>query len=344
MDRDTGIATEVNLLEELVMKKRFVAIWIIWSLIGVSLIYVVLASSSKSTALSTIGMVVSTAPIFGLLLTLGSPKASQQFKEWLRNDENSIYYVVGAFTLLFALPGLVTLTFDPYVTTIFAFTVFAVLASLKFLNKTDSTFGWTDMALWLILWIPFDLRWSMELHPSLNYTWWSISISVIAIIGWYGYRDAEIGINLVPKFKDLYIALLALIMIMVVAIPPGIITGFLTFAIPDTFNIQKSAIHFIGLFLTVALPEELFFRGLLLRGLERVSSKKWVPMAVSSLAFGLMHWNNISGLNMQMTYVFLATLAGLGYGWAYKKSGNNLLAAILTHTLVDWIWKLVLVG
>ena len=200
------------------------------------------------------------------------------------------------------------------------------------------------MALWLILWIPFDLRWSMELHPSLNYTWWSISISVIAIIGWYGYRDAEIGINLVPKFKDLYIALLALIMIMVVAIPPGIITGFLTFAIPDTFNIQKSAIHFIGLFLTVALPEELFFRGLLLRGLERVSSKKWVPMAVSSLAFGLMQWNNISGLDMQITYVFLATLAGLGYGWAYKKSGNNLLAAILTHTLVDWIWKLVLVG
>ena len=67
-------------------------------------------------------------------------------------------------------------------------------------------------------------------------------------------------------------------------------------------------------------------------------------MAVSSLAFGLMHWNNISGLDMQITYVFLATLAGLGYGWAYKKSGNNLLAAILTHTLVDWIWKLFLVG
>lgn len=326
------------------MKKRFFSLWIICSLIGAALIYFVLMTSSKNTGLPIIGMVVSTAPLFGLLLTLGSPKASKQFKEWLIKEEKSIYYVVGLITLLFALPGLVTLTFDPYTTTIFAFTIFAVMASLKYLNKTNSNFGWTDMVLWIILWIPFDLRWSMELHPLLNYTWWSIGISVIAIIGWYGYRDAKIGINLVPKFKDVYIALLALVMIMVVVIPPGIITGFLSFAIPDTFNIQKSAVHFIGLFLTVALPEELFFRGLLLRGLERVSPKKWIPMAVSSLAFGLMHWNNISGLDMQVTYVFLATLAGLGYGWAYKKSGNNLLAAILTHTLVDWIWKLVLVG
>jgi membrane protease YdiL (CAAX protease family) len=92
------------------------------------------------------------------------------------------------------------------------------------------------------------------------------------------------------------------------------------------------------------LPEELFFRGLLLRGLEKVSSKKWVPMVVSSLAFGLMYWNNVSGLDTQITYITLATLAGLGYAWAYKKSGNNILAAILTHTLVDWIWRLILAG
>jgi membrane protease YdiL (CAAX protease family) len=57
-----------------------------------------------------------------------------------------------------------------------------------------------------------------------------------------------------------------------------------------------------------------------------------------------MHWNNISGLQMQITYVSLATLAGLGYAWAYKKSGNNLLAAMLAHTLVDWVWRLIFAG
>jgi membrane protease YdiL (CAAX protease family) len=65
-------------------------------------------------------------------------------------------------------------------------------------------------------------------------------------------------------------------------------------------------------------------------------------MLISSLAFGIKHWNNVDALSMQITYVSLATIAGLGYGWAYKKSGNNLFAAILVHTLVDWVWKLLL--
>jgi membrane protease YdiL (CAAX protease family) len=73
-------------------------------------------------------------------------------------------------------------------------------------------------------------------------------------------------------------------------------------------------------------------------------ARKWIPLVISSLAFGLMHWNNVSGLSTQITYVSLATIAGIGYGWAYRKSGNNLLAAILVHTLVDWVWKLCLAG
>ena len=291
-----------------------------------------------------IAMVTSTAPLLGLLLALGSPKAAQFFKNWLRDDKNSIYYTAGGITLMFALPGILTLTFNPYTTAIFAFIIFAVFGSLKQLNNNTFSLSWIDVALWVLLWIPFDMRWSMEMHPQLDYTWWSICISVVTVIGWYGYRGAEIGFDLVPKFKDFYIALLALFMIMVVVVPPGIISGFLTFAIPETFNVQKSAAHFVGLFLTVALPEELFFRGLLYRGLQKVSSKKWIPFVVSSLAFGLMHWNNVNDLTMQITYISLATIAGMGYAWAYKKSGNNLFAAILTHTLVDWVWKLMLAG
>jgi membrane protease YdiL (CAAX protease family) len=326
------------------MKKRLLILWLIWTLLGAALIFTVASSDSKNTAISVIAMVISTSPLLGLLLALGSPKALQQFKAWLQKNNNSMVYTAGAITVLFALPGLLTNSFNPYTTTILAFMVFAVFGSLKKFNSESFKLNWNDMALWMLLWIPFDLRWPMEMHPLLGYTWWAMVVSVIAVIGWQGYRNADIGFNLVPKFKDLYIALLALIMIMVVTVPIGLASGFLTFAIPEKFNVAKSVAHFIGLFLTVALPEELFFRGLLLRGLEKVSSKKWIPMVVSSLAFGLMHWNNVSGLSTQITYIILATLAGLGYAWAYKKSGNNLLAAILTHTLVDWIWRLVLAG
>ena len=326
------------------MKKRLLILWLIWTLLGAALIFQVASSDSKNTMMSIVAMVISTAPLLGLLLALGSPKALQQFTGWLERDSNSMFYTAGGITLLFALPGLLTTTFNPYTTTIFAFIVFAVFNSLKRLNSESFKLSWNDIALWMLLWIPFDLRWSMEMHALLGYTWWAMAISVIAVIGWRGYRKADIGFKLVPKLKDLYITLLALLMIMVVVVPAGLITGFLTFAVPERFDVPKLAAHFIGLFLTVALPEELFFRGLLLRGLEKVSSKKWVPMVVSSLAFGLMHWNNVSGLSTQITYITLATLAGLGYAWAYKKSGNNLFAAILTHTLVDWVWRLVLAG
>jgi membrane protease YdiL (CAAX protease family) len=326
------------------MKNKFLVLWIIWTLVGAALIYGVSALDSKNSIVAIISNLVSLAPLMGIMLALGSPKAWQQFNEWLQKDKRSIYYTAGSITLLFAIPGILTNNFNPYYTVIFAFIVFAVFGSLKQIKSKTFQLSWVDVALWMILWIPFDLRWFMKMYPLLDYTWWSIAISVVAVIGWYGYRNADIGYRLVPNLKDLYIALIALAGIMVLVVPPGLITGFLTFAVPETFDIPKLAAHFIGLFLTVALPEELFFRGLLLRGLEKVSSKKWVPMVVSSLAFGLMHWNNVSTLPTQITYVALATIAGLGYAWAYKKSGNNLLAAILTHTLVDWVWKLVLAG
>ena len=280
----------------------------------------------------------------GFLLAMGSLKSMQQMNEWLDGDKNSIYYLAGGMSVMFVVPGILTNTFNPYTTAIFASIVFAVFGSLRNLRNQEFALNWTDIVLWIILWIPFDLRWSTDMQPHLDYFWWSISVSLVAVIGWAGYRRADIGFRLVPQIKDLYISLLALLMIMIVVIPPGIITGFLKFAFPSAFDVSKLVIHFLGLFLTVALPEELFFRGILYRGLEKVLTKKWVFMFVSSLVFGLMYWNNISFLSMQITYVSLATIAGLGYAWAYKKSGNNLLAAILTHTLVDWVWKLFLAG
>jgi membrane protease YdiL (CAAX protease family) len=326
------------------MKGRFFILWLVWSLAGAALIYGVSGPGSKQTVMEFISVAVSISPLLGLMLALGSSKVAQQCKAWLQRDKNSVYYTAGGITLLFAIPGILTNTFNPYYTTIFVFIVLAVFGSLKKIRSETFSLGWADLALWIILWIPFDLRWFTEMYPTLGYTWWSIAVSVVALIGWHGYRSAEIGYRLAPKFKDLYIAFIALIAIMVLVVPPGLITGFLTFSAPESFDIPKLTAHFIGLFLTVALPEELFFRGLLLRGLEKVSSRKWVPVVVSSLAFGLMHWNNVNGLTIQITYVFLATIAGFGYAWAYKKSGNNLLAAILTHTLVDWIWKLVFAG
>jgi membrane protease YdiL (CAAX protease family) len=328
------------------MKNRFGILWIIWTLIGVALVYGVSASKSESSTISIIANVISLSPLLGLLLTLGSGKAAGQFNNWLRRNTNSLVYVSGGISFLAILPGIMTFNFNPYYWVIFAAGVFSVLGVLQQTKNEECSFTWTDLALWILLWIPFDLRWSMELLPgaSETYTWWSIAISLIAVIGWSGLRGADIGFNLVPKFKDILVALIALAIIMAFVVPPGLLTGFLKFNVPESYNIPKVALHFVGLFLTVALPEELFFRGILLRGLDKMFSKKWLPLVISSLAFGLMHWNNVSTLSTQITYVALAAIAGAGYGLAYRKSGNSLFAAILVHTLVDWVWKLILAG
>ncbi len=326
------------------MKLRFYVLWSIWTLSGALLIYVAMISDPDNTPVSVFGSVVSLSPLLGLMLTLGSPGASHFFNDWLLANKKSPYYIAGAISFLYALPGMLTGNFDPYLTVIFVFIVLVVFKVLYGAGAKAFRLGWRDAAIWILLWIPFDLRWYPNMQAGLDYTWWAIALSVIAVIGWQGYRRADIGYNLVPKLKDLIIAIVSLVMIMAIVTPPGLATGFLTFAIPGSYDVPKLAAHFTGLFLTVALLEELFFRGILLRGLENVFSKKWLPLAISSLAFGLMHWNNVDALSTKIIYVSLATIAGFGYGWAYRRSGNNLLAAIVVHTLVDWIWKLFLTG
>lgn len=324
------------------MKSKFISLWIIWTFLAALLIYAAIASGSSNNELIILAKVINLSPLLGIMLTLGSVEASDEFKKWINFNKNSSFYITGVIIFLFAIPGLLTNNFNPYHTIILAFIILAVFGVMQQNRAEEFKFNWSDLAIWLLLWIPFDLRWYDGMQENLDYSWWSVAISVVAILGWYAFRGANIGYNLVPKLKDPIIALTALTGIMLVLIPPGIATDFLSFSIPESYDIPKLAIHFIGLFLTVALPEELFFRGILLRGLDKVFSKRWIPLVISSLAFGLMHWNNVNDLSMQITYISLATIAGLGYGWAYRKSGNNLFAAILAHTLVDWLWKLFL--
>ncbi|MBX9400111.1 CPBP family intramembrane metalloprotease [Lysobacter sp. BMK333-48F3] len=85
--------------------------------------------------------------------------------------------------------------------------------------------------------------------------------------------------------------------------------------------------------LLVALTEEAMFRGYLQQALQQ----RWralrhgdaLAIAVSALAFGLVHAGGGA------RWVLLATLAGLAYGWAYRRGG--LLGAVLAHFGLNFI-------
>jgi len=89
-------------------------------------------------------------------------------------------------------------------------------------------------------------------------------------------------------------------------------------------------------FLLIAVPEEMFFRGILQNLLEtRLGRIR--ALAVTALLFGLSHFNKGGVFNWR--YVLLATIAGVFYGRAWRAK-RQLLASTITHTAVDVVWSL----
>ena len=200
---------------------------------------------------------------------------------------------------------------------------------------------WTDAAVWLAIWIPFDLRWYDGLWQGpkgFAYNWWAIALTTFSVIAWGLVRNLPgLGYRLVPTRRDVAIGLAALFAFAAFVIPVGFAIGFLHWPPSRDPSLTRALGGAVGLFLTVAIPEELFFRGLLLNGLERHLRRPWLAQVLSAVAFGLMHWNNAGPLGEKIAYCSLATVAGLFYGWAYRRSGA-LIAPVITHTLTDLAW------
>jgi len=320
-------------------------LWAIWTLIAIALVVAIAAEEDAAnlTPLQWASLAIGFAPLIGAQMALGSPKAAEKTRAWLAQTRYPLLCTAGGIMALYILSALLAGHFDPYATAIFGFGAFATLGTLRQIGKGKPGLTWADAAIWLLIWIPFDLRWNYDLWFGLDgfaYNWWAIMLSVLTIVGWYGFRQLpNFGYRLIPNRKDIVTALTATAIFAAIIIPVGLAIDFLTF--PPTTPLSAVALltHFIGLFLTVAIPEELFFRGLLLNGLDQMLKRPWLSLLLSALAFGLMHWNNADDLTTKIAYCSLATVAGLFYGWAYRRSGNNLLAAVIVHTLTDLIWR-----
>jgi uncharacterized protein len=87
--------------------------------------------------------------------------------------------------------------------------------------------------------------------------------------------------------------------------------------------------------LLVAIPEEMFFRGILQNLLE-TRSNSWIALVTASVLFGLSHFNK--GASFNWRYVLLAAIAGVFYGRAWR-ARRELLASIIAHTAVDVVWS-----
>ena len=143
--------------------------------------------------------------------------------------------------------------------------------------------------------------------------------------------DVRLGLTL----REMGIALGAVAVLAGVAIPLGILVGFLHWE-PRWLGLSYAVARIFGLIVFVGIPEELLFRGVY----QEAFSRLWSPRTgwlVASVLFGLVHIvKHYPPLNWQ--YALLATFAGLAYGWVYTRTGK-LGAAAVTHGVVDWLWS-----
>jgi len=87
--------------------------------------------------------------------------------------------------------------------------------------------------------------------------------------------------------------------------------------------------------LFVCTAEEAFFRSFVQRYLclwfKRIKGGSLIAIVIASLLFGLSHYPGWS-----IKYMFLATIAGTGYGWIYWKT-KSIEASIITHFSLNLI-------
>jgi membrane protease YdiL (CAAX protease family) len=119
-----------------------------------------------------------------------------------------------------------------------------------------------------------------------------------------------------------------------IAMPLGSALHFITFA-PQWHRWSSYAGLSLAILMFTAWPEELLFRGLLQNFLSRASKSERAGWWTASVLFGFSHITNLGFPNWR--YVILATIAGLFYGWTWRKTGS-IFASALVHGAVDAVW------
>jgi membrane protease YdiL (CAAX protease family) len=201
--------------------------------------------------------------------------------------------------------------------------------------------GWRDAAAMLALAVPVAAHWleGIWTWPQDLYVFRPI---LCVLVGGYGFivlRNLEgVGYRLVWRKADVFDGLVNLAAVALLVVPVGIALDFLHPHTSETVTAVGFLSQFVGIYVTVAIPEELLFRGILQNLLVRSirsGPRGLYGLLLASVVFGASHLHHAPAPNWR--YALLATLAGFFYGNVYR-TRQRLCASGLTHALVDTIW------
>jgi membrane protease YdiL (CAAX protease family) len=194
--------------------------------------------------------------------------------------------------------------------------------------------NWRDALILLPLGLAIDLRWLEPAWPSGLAGLGKLLAVDAALYGFVAIRHLPgIGFDFHFRWSDWKTGLRELVFFAPLVIGLGWALGFLH---PHRAPLQFSMIYkWIYIFIFVAVPEELYFRAWVQNLLERRVGRR-AALCLTALVFGLSHFNKRSA-HFNWTYVFLASIAGIFYGRAWREQ-RRVPASAITHASVDAIW------
>jgi CAAX protease family protein len=276
-----------------------------------------------------------------ILFLLGNLESQTGLQAWIHHDRRKIWLFPSALLLPYLIYALGTQSFHwfPFMK-LLAYLVLPAGLLITVRRASDHV-QWQDLVVILMLWFPLDFRWMRDVWSwpgnSLAYSMNSLLATCLGVFLFVVIRRlGGVGYHYRFQWHDWWIGLRNFLYFAPIAIPIGILTGFIRvsgrFAPPWQFLLSA-----VGIFIFVAIPEELLFRGIIQNSLQKTLLKPLPALIVTSIIFGAAHLNN-GPTQPDWRYFLLASIAGLFYGNAYARTGN-LMAPAIVHTLVDTVWR-----
>lgn len=305
---------------------------------------------------------------FGLVLSafvaLADPSFVRQLREWaLRSPTAALglpllllipYFILALGTRTFSWLGLAKLI---------AYIVVPVVLVLPDRIHRTTRAGWCDFAAMLALAVPVAARWlgGIWMWPEDLYVFRPLYSVCVGGYAFMVVRRLEgVGYRLTLRKGDVIDGLANFVAFALISIPLGYLLGFIhfhahavrpwtvafqlagathSFVLPEGWTLFFQFLgDFIAIYLTIAIPEELLFRGILQNFLVKTltveRSALW-GILIASVVFGAAHLHHPPVPNWR--YAILATVAGIFYGNAFRVR-QRLSCSALTHALVDATW------
>lgn len=156
-------------------------------------------------------------------------------------------------------------------------------------------------------------------------------------------RFDRLGMSFQPSPRQVSVVSANAGLLATIGIPFGLAVGLLvpTFAGPPLPEVVAKGLQ---IFLLVALPAEIFFRGTLLTFFQDVFRlNTGLTIAVNAVIFGLAQWNAAIASAAPVAYLALAMLAGVFLARTFLTT-QNVVAAAIVQTFALWIMWLFFNG